>query len=70
MEENTLKGLLNKTGNEREACSCNHFCGGKEIRNISSVFVFVALGIEHAIRMCHCVVCDLSWSTIFFYIIS
>jgi len=32
--------------------------------------VFVVLGIEHAMRMCHIVACGLSGSTTFFHIIS
>jgi len=32
--------------------------------------VFVALGIQHAMRMCRIVVCSLSGSTIFFHLIS
>jgi hypothetical protein len=32
--------------------------------------VFVALSIQHAMRMCHIVICRLSGSTVFFHIIS
>jgi hypothetical protein len=35
-----------------------------------SEFVFVALGIQHAMRIRHIVICDLPRSTIFFHIIS
>ena len=35
-----------------------------------SVFAFVALGIEHLMRMRHIVICTLPCSTIFFHIIS
>ena len=31
--------------------------------------VFVALGIQHAMRMNHIVICGLRGSTIFFYIV-
>jgi len=34
------------------------------------VSVFVVLGIQQAMRMCHIVICSLSRSTIFFHIIS
>jgi len=32
--------------------------------------VFVALGIQHAMRMRHIIICGLSGSTVFFYIMS
>jgi len=32
------------------------------------VHIFVALGIQHAVCMCHTVICDLSDSTICFHI--
>jgi len=34
-----------------EARSCNHSCSGNAISNTYSECVFVALGIEHAMRM-------------------
>jgi len=37
---------------------------------IQSECVSVALGIQHAMRMRHIVICDLPLSTIFFHIIS
>ena len=36
----------------------------------ASVCVFVALGIEHAMRMRHIVISGLSGSTVFFHIVS
>jgi len=35
-----------------------------------SVCVFVALGIQHAMRMCHIVICGVSGSAVFLHIIS
>ena len=43
----------------------SHCCTGKAISITNSVCVFVALGIQHAMRMRRIVICDLSGSTIF-----
>jgi len=53
-----------------EARSCNHCCRGNAISITYSECVFVALVIQHAIRMRHIVICGLSSSTIFVHIIS
>jgi hypothetical protein len=53
-----------------EARSCHHCCSGKAMTIAHYECVFVALVIQHATRMRHIVICDLSSSTIFFHIIS
>jgi hypothetical protein len=65
--------LTHKTGSVRkviEARSYNHYCSGKAIIITYSECVFVALGIQHATRMRHIVICDLSGCTVFFHFIS
>jgi len=55
----------------REARSCNHFCNGSAISITYSECVFVALGIQHAMRIRYIVViCGLPGSTNFFHMIS
>ena len=53
-----------------ETPSCNHCYSGKAIGITYSGCVFVALGIQHAMRMPQIVICGLSVSTVIFYIIS
>ena len=53
-----------------EARSCNHCCSGKSISITHSECMFVALGIQYAMRMRYTVICGLRRSKIFFHIIS
>jgi hypothetical protein len=53
-----------------DARACNHCCSEKAISIKYYECVFVALGIQYEMRMCHIVICSLSGSKIFFYIIS
>jgi hypothetical protein len=53
-----------------EARSCNHYCSGKAMSVTYCECAFVALGIEHAMRMRNIVNCGLPGSTIFSHIIS
>jgi len=52
-----------------EACLCNHCCSGKAISIAYSEYVFIALGIQHAICICQNATCGLPSSTIFFHFI-
>jgi hypothetical protein len=47
-----------------------HCCRGKAIGITYSEYVFIASGVQHAMRMRHIVIYGLSGSTIFFHIIS
>jgi len=53
-----------------EARLCNYCCSGKAINITYSEFVFVALGVEYAMRMHHVVICGLSCSVTLFHFIS
>ena len=53
-----------------EVFPCSHCCSAKAISITYSECVFVALGIRHAMRMLHVVICGLPGFTIFFHIIS
>ena len=53
-----------------ETRSCNHCCSRKGISIVYSECVFLDLGIQHAMRTRHIVICDLPGSTIFLNIIS
>ena len=53
-----------------EVRSYNHCCNGKTMSITYCEFVFVALGIQHAMRMRRIVICGLAGSAIFFDIIS
>jgi len=53
-----------------EALSCNRSCSGQTISITYCEFVFVALGIQHAMRMRHIVICGLPRSATFFHITS
>jgi hypothetical protein len=53
-----------------ETRSLKHCCSGKEITITYSKCVFVALVIQHAMRMRHIVICGPSGSTVFFHNIS
>jgi len=52
-----------------EARSYNHYCSGEAMVITQAVCVFVALGIQHAMRMRHTIICGLPRSKIFFHII-
>jgi hypothetical protein len=50
--------------------SYNHFCSAKAISITYSDCVSVDLIIQHAMRMCHIVICNLSDSTVLFSMLS
>ena len=53
-----------------EALSYIHCGSGRAMIITQAVFTFLALGIHHAIDMCHNFICGLLLSTIFFHILS
>ena len=52
-----------------EARSCNHFCTGRAVSITYSECVFVALRIQHAMRMRRIAIRGLPGSTVFFHVI-
>ena len=63
--------FLHKTGKctyNTEALSCNHRCRRKAMSITHSGFLFVDLGIQHAMHKSHIVICGLSDTTVFFHI--
>ena len=65
--------MVTNTGNvlshNIQGRSCDHYCSGKAKDIAYSDRVFVALGIQHAMRMRYAIICRLSDCTIFFCII-
>ena len=53
-----------------KAPSCNHCCDGKAISITYSEYVFVALGIQRAMRIRHIIICGLPGFSVFFHIIA
>jgi hypothetical protein len=53
-----------------EARSFNNYCSGKAISVTYSKYVFVALVIQHLMRMCHIVICVLSGCRVSFHFFS
>jgi hypothetical protein len=49
-----------------EARSCSHCCSGKAVRITYSESVFVALDIQHAMRMRHVTLSSLRWPALQF----
>jgi len=56
--------------NNIETRSCKYCCYGKAISVTYSEIMFVALGIQRAMRMRHNVICGLPGSAVFIHIVS
>jgi len=75
---NKNNNITNKTGNvlNIEGRSCKYYCSGKAMSITQlecvcvCVCVFVDLGLQHATRMRHIVICGLPCSIKFFHITS
>ena len=55
---------------DSEARSCNRCCSEKAVSITFSECMFVALGMQHAMRMRHIVICGLPRSIKFFHFVS
>jgi len=65
-----IKGLAMYVSRNIDAHSCNLCCSGKTASITYSECVFVAVSIQHAMRMHHIVISCLSDCAIFFHVIS
>jgi hypothetical protein len=66
------RGIINKTKyayRNIQTRSFNHCWNGKTISIAQPECVFLALGIQHGMRMCHIVICGLLHSITFFHVV-
>jgi hypothetical protein len=69
-EEMSCRSNLKKKNRQFEKHSCYHYCSVKAINFTYSECMFVGLGVQHAMRMGHIVVCGLPFCSIFSHIFS
>jgi len=71
LPQTLLDVYKNKTVNiyrNIDSRSCNSCCSGKDLNITYSKYIYLALGIQHAMCMCHNVIRDLSDPRIFFHV--